>query len=157
MYAIQKPQPLPEPETVAISMGTYEKMFSKPAQFRDPFLQRVYIVSERVETVVDTIRIPVTHIERRDDLRLFYGDVTIEPDRVRIGSFNPGTSTWEALEFSVPVRPWSFYSDIWAGYPAQFEAGMTIAHRSGIFGRVRAGYLIAPDTPYLGVGVGYRF
>ena len=158
MYAVQRPPDLPEPETKTISLATYERMFAQPELFRNPHLERVYIVSERVETVTDTVKIPISHIDRRDDLRLSYGDITIESDRVRLGVFNPGTSTWEVQDFSVPEPTWRRGFEIFAGWPVQSELSYTVWHRSGLFARARGGFVTFPDEALVfGVGLGYRF
>ena len=158
MYAIQKPQPLPEAKTEYISMGTFNETFSQPERFHSPHLGRLLIVTDTVETKPQIVDIPVTHLDRSRDLNLFWGDtVTVESDRVQLGFFNTASGQWQIQQYDIPVRPWDFYSDLWIGYPLQLEAGMTLAHRSGVFGRVKAGYLQFNGTPYLGVGLGIKF
>ena len=146
------PQSVKEPATKNITISTYEAMF-RPTSFNAPRLNTVHIVVNPVETRVDTVRVPVAR--NRDDLRLFYGDLTIDRNQVTLGTFNPNTATWSAQVFDIPAPRFTHDLTIQAGWPQQIELSTTLRHRSGFGLFARGGYLF--QDPFFGIGLSYTF
>lgn len=140
-----------EPKTEIISGKTYEQMFDMP-QFK-PIPARFYVVPTVTETKVVEVPVPVDR--PLSDMRLFYGDITVEQDRVRLGVFNPKNRQYEAQEIVIPQARFDFERDVFAGWPVQVETGLRLKHRSGVYGRIKGGFMM--DTVYFGAGLGITF
>ena len=136
VWFIRQPKTV-EPITEYISYSTYERMFPTPARFSAPDYR--FIVHETVETRIDTVRVPVN---RSEPFRLFYGDLNITPQNVRIGFWNPNTLQFEVDHFDIPRSNWGFEPSVSFVYGSTFIArsNVMVRYRSVRFG-AELGYL----------------
>ena len=94
----------PLPDRTGMSVNSFNKVFHTPKL--PPVVDRRFYTIDKVETRVDTVEVPVKMYE--EPFRLLYDNsITITNDEVRLRTWNPNFSRYEADVFRVPEKKWS--------------------------------------------------
>lgn len=94
----------PLPDRTGMSVNSFNKVFDTPKL--PPVVDRRFYTIDKVETRIDTVKVPAN--KYKEPFRLLYDDsITITNDEVRLRTWNPNLSRYEADVFRVPEKVWS--------------------------------------------------